>query len=63
MIYFLLSKVYAFNHFSGCYSINILKCFIFVKYHILSNLLVKHEQYKPSSWRHFVFGLFYLEAS
>ena len=59
MIYFLLNKVYAFNHFSGCQSkvfcsINVLKCFIFVKNHILSYLFVKHKQYKPSSLHHFV---------
>ena len=35
-------------------SINALKCFIFVKNHILSNLFFKHKPYAPSSWRHFV---------
>ena len=32
-------------------SINVLKCFIYVKNHILSNLFFKH---KPSFWRHLV---------
>ena len=35
-------------------SSNVLKCFIFIKNHILSNLFVKQKQYKPSSCRHFV---------
>ena len=35
-------------------STNVLKCFIFVKNHILSSLFVKHKQYKPFSWHHFV---------
>ena len=38
-------------------STNVLKCFIFVKIQILSNLFVKHKQYKPSSLRHFVLAM------